>query len=436
LLPAAAVRVRVDEMAEGEAHELLTARLPVMPPRLVAEALRVTGRWPVLLALVHGAVRDAVDDGGDPAAELAEVLAALKSEGITALDATSASERSAAVAATVEVSLRRLTPDERARYRELAAFGEDVEIPGTVVARLWAHTGGWSEFQARRLCRRLFDLGLLAGYRRNPERLVLHDVIRAYLRETGEQRAEFDAAVVDAHRDLLPVGAGWADLPVDQEYLWSWLASHLWGAGRREELEAMLADPRWLVNKLEQVGPAGLELDLRLSERPRARALAVVVRQNAHLLGRLEPPGSLAATFASRLPDHTGLGDQREQILATIVGPYLRSLVPMHDLPHDALLRVLTGHTWDVQALMVAPDGAWLASAGDDATVRIWDPRTGQPLHTLTHHTFATFNRWPSGVRALAVAPNGAWLASAGSDATVRIWDPRTGKRAMLETCG
>ena len=76
----------------------------------MAEALRATGRWPVLLALVHGAVRDAVREGGDPAAELTEVLAALKTEGVTALDATSAGERSAAVAATIEVSLAPVDP--------------------------------------------------------------------------------------------------------------------------------------------------------------------------------------------------------------------------------------------------------------------------------------------------------------------------------------
>ena len=47
--------------------------------------------------------------------------------------------------------------------------------------------------------------------------------------------------------------------------------------------------------------------------------------------------------------------------------------------------------------------------------MRIWDPRTGQTRHTLTGHTGA--------VRALAVAPDGTWLASASDDATVRIWD-------------
>ena len=421
VLPGRVAPVQVDQMTGGQAQELLTAGLPALPWGLVAEALRATGRWPVLLALVHGAVRDAVTEGGDPAAELTDVLAALKSEGVTALDATSVGERSAAVAATIGVGLARLTPDERSRYWDLAVFAEDLAIPGEVVARLWAHTGGWTTFQARRLFRRLFDLGLLASYRREPERLVLHDVVRAYLREvTRAQRAELDAAVVDAHRELLPADGGWADLPAEQAYLWSWLAAHLYGAGRRDELEAVLADPRWLVAKLELFGPAGLESDLRLSEMARARALATVVRQSAHLLGPLAPPTSLAATFASRLPDHTGLDELREQILATIRRPHMRSLATLPDVPPDALVRVLIGHIGGVETLVVSPDGSWLASAGLDATVRVWDPRTGQTRHTLTGHT--------SWIQVLAVSTDGSWLASAGDDGEVRIWDPRTGQ--------
>ena len=51
-------------------------------------------------------------------------------------------------------------------------------------------------------------------------------------------------------------------------------------------------------------------------------------------------------------------------------------------------LHNLIGHTGEVAALAVAPDGAWLASAGDRrATVRIWDPHTGQALHTLIGYT-------------------------------------------------
>ena len=46
VLPPGTARVRVDQMAEAEAQELLTAGLPALPPELVADALRATGRWP------------------------------------------------------------------------------------------------------------------------------------------------------------------------------------------------------------------------------------------------------------------------------------------------------------------------------------------------------------------------------------------------------
>jgi WD40 repeat protein len=79
----------------------------------------------------------------------------------------------------------------------------------------------------------------------------------------------------------------------------------------------------------------------------------------------------------------------------------------------------LTGHTDGVVALVVAPDGSWLASAGHDKQIWIWDPATGTARRTLTGHTRT--------VRALAVAPGGSWLASAGHDGEIRIWDPTTG---------
>jgi WD40 repeat protein len=77
-----------------------------------------------------------------------------------------------------------------------------------------------------------------------------------------------------------------------------------------------------------------------------------------------------------------------------------------------------------VSAVAIAPDGAWLASGGDDGAVRIWDPATGELRAALTDR--ANLGR-AGPVRALAIAPDGTWLACAYDDGAVRIWDPVTG---------
>ena len=64
-------------------------------------------------------------------------------------------------------------------------------------------------------------------------------------------------------------------------------------------------------------------------------------------------------------------------------------------------------------------DGDTLASAGADATVRLWDtsdPATPTPLGPpLTGHG--------GPINAVAFAPDGNTLASAGIDTTVRLWN-------------
>ena len=85
---------------------------------------------------------------------------------------------------------------------------------------------------------------------------------------------------------------------------------------------------------------------------------------------------------------------------------------------------VLTGHTDLVVAVAIAPDGAWLATAGHDQSARIWEAATGQQRAVLTGHTDL--------VRAVAIALDGTWLATTSNDQTVRIRDPATGRVAAV----
>ena len=78
------------------------------------------------------------------------------------------------------------------------------------------------------------------------------------------------------------------------------------------------------------------------------------------------------------------------------------------------------GHDGRITALLFSPDGDSLISASSDRTVRVW-PITGGPArHCLKHH-----QDW---VSAIALSPDGQTLASSGDDGRLVLWNWRSGE--------
>lgn len=126
----------------------------------------------------------------------------------------------------------------------------------------------------------------------------------------------------------------------------------------------------------------------------------------------------------------------------------------------------LHGHTGGVECVAWSPDGSRLASGSADATVRVWDPASGEvvdlhnrkvkvagsylpfdPIYSVAWSpdssrlvygwknkiTGPGVPRWLEGhtddVRSVAWSPDGRWLASgAYLDKNIRVWDASSGK--------
>ncbi|WP_240966809.1 NB-ARC domain-containing protein [Nodosilinea sp. P-1105] len=82
--------------------------------------------------------------------------------------------------------------------------------------------------------------------------------------------------------------------------------------------------------------------------------------------------------------------------------------------------KTLTGHTDWVNSVVFSPNGQWLATGGGDATIRLWEVSTGQCHKALTGHT-----DW---VNSVVFSPDGQWLATGSGDLTIRLWEVSTGK--------
>lgn len=78
-------------------------------------------------------------------------------------------------------------------------------------------------------------------------------------------------------------------------------------------------------------------------------------------------------------------------------------------------MRTVDAHNGWIRAVAVSPDGATLATCGNDHLVKLWSVADGKPLRTLTGHANHVYN--------VAFHPGGKVLVSADQKGVLKEWD-------------
>ena len=96
-------------------------------------------------------------------------------------------------------------------------------------------------------------------------------------------------------------------------------------------------------------------------------------------------------------------------------------LVQMYDVRTGRRMRQFRGSS-DMKRLAFSPEGKWIATAGGDSTVHVWNVATSEVIAVLQHD---------DKIIGVSLSADGRWLASTGrqpKDVTIRVWDCSTWK--------
>jgi WD40 repeat protein len=442
-LPAGSGIVELDRLPAEQATAFL-ARLPLgvpADPDDLTAVLDAAGGLRLALAVLAATARV---EGGWPA--VLSRLPGLSARFGKGDDASSAQK-------ALFVAVDTLEPPDRRRVLGLGSFPPDTAIPAAVLAEVWS----LSSADANGVLDRLVAKGIAV---RAGDGVQLHDHVHDFLVLQATESA------ADVHLRLWELAQtaaadGWATLADRTPYLWDHLVWHACRAGlNRATLRRMAGDLDRLAERIRRQGAAAAEADVAAV----CQVTAVGQDEPLSLLGRVLRHGALFQAAGQQgdllislqaWADAIGLERRGERRLRYGSLP----------VPSARLRGTLRGHTADLWAVAVSPDGGRLATGSGDGTARIWDTDSGEQRLVLTavspiwDVTFSpdgsriaagcadgTIWLWDStggdGVGVLhghadevwsvAFSPDGGRLAAAGADGTASVWELVSGERRQL----
>jgi WD40 repeat protein len=106
----------------------------------------------------------------------------------------------------------------------------------------------------------------------------------------------------------------------------------------------------------------------------------------------------------------------------------LNQVIRLWDVAAERECLRFSAHAGTIVGLAFSPNGKVLATAcEDDGIVRLWDVSTGRLLHVLRGHE--------GRIHTVCFAPDGKTVLSAGRDGTIRQWSVATGQECRTLSC-
>ncbi|MBV6342109.1 TIR domain-containing protein [Candidatus Magnetobacterium casense] len=419
-LPDSARLVNVDAMKPKEAEAVLSANLPKDQADQCMDALcnlaRIFGYWPLLLSLANGFLKERVVKCGEQLSKaITDARIYWEESGPTAYDMDSDAGRKRAVGICVGLSMNQLIEQQKNLFLDLAIFPEDIEIPIETIEQLWDARQAIPKHRTRTLLARMYSLSLLQIVDLGRNVIKLHDVIRTHLRTLhGKELPEVQQVFLNYFHI-----SRWAELPLEEKYLWHYLQWHLEDGGRGADWLTALRDLRFLAVKSLALGSGAMsvsDLVTAVEKFPDDDQLLLMLRRFRpliHLVEACTTPTDAMNCLSAYLPE--GLVDAGD------LSP--PRLIPLHllpDTPNQPLFAIFSGHKSYVSGCAFSQDSQFVLSASYDNTLRIWSVKTGEIYQILEGHS--------SWVTACAFSHSGEYVLSSSHDNTLRVWSVKTGE--------